>query len=97
MDRCAQILLALGQIRLLPAHNTATFYVMTLQGLTGYALSVGTSIRADLRRYFITCNTDTMMIYDTIMETLLTKGLFSRPPTITPPDKIDFIKHNSFD
>lgn len=71
-------------------------YIMSLQGLTGYALSVGTSIRADLRKYYINCNTETMMLYDTIMDTMLTKGLFSRPPVITPPTKIDFVKHNSF-
>jgi hypothetical protein len=71
-------------------------YIMSLQGLTGYALSVGTSIRSDLRKYYIACNTETMLLYDTIMDTLLTKGLFSRPPVITPPEKSDFVKHQSF-
>jgi hypothetical protein len=71
-------------------------YIMSLQGLTGYALSVGTSIRSDLRKYYIACNTETMMLYETTMDTLLTKGLFSRPPVITPPDKVDFVKHQSF-
>jgi hypothetical protein len=71
-------------------------YIMTLQGLTGYALSVGTSIRSDLRKYYITCNTETLMLFETIMDALLTKGLFSRPPVITPPDNIDFVKHKSF-
>jgi hypothetical protein len=71
-------------------------YIMTLQGLSGYALSVGTSIRADLRKYYITCNTETMMLYETTMDALLSKGLFSRPPVLTPPEKIDFVKHKSF-
>jgi hypothetical protein len=71
-------------------------YIMSLQGLTGYALSVGTSIRSDLRKYYIACNTETMMLYETTMDTLLTKGLFLRPPVITPPEKIDFVKHQSF-
>jgi hypothetical protein len=71
-------------------------YIMTLQGLTGYALSVGTSIRSDLRKYYIACNTETMMLYETTMDTMLTKGLFSRPPVITPPNNIDFIKHKNF-
>ncbi|WP_442600115.1 DUF3231 family protein [Neobacillus sp. D3-1R] len=71
-------------------------YIMTLQGLTGYSLSVGTSIRADLRKYYIACNTETMSYYDTIMDTLLSKGLFSRPPVLSPPKKIDFVKHKSF-
>jgi hypothetical protein len=71
-------------------------YIMSLQGLTGYALSVGTSIRSDLRKYYIACNTETMMLYETTMDTLLTKGLFLRPPVISPPEKIDFVKHQSF-
>lgn len=71
-------------------------YIMTLQGLTGYALSVGTSIRADLRTYYITCNTETMKLFETIMDALLSKGLFSRPPVISPPEKNDFVKHQSF-
>jgi hypothetical protein len=71
-------------------------YIMTLQGLTGYALSVGTAIRSDLRKYYIACNTETMMFYETTMDTMLTKGLFSRPPVLTPPDQVDFVKHQSF-
>jgi hypothetical protein len=71
-------------------------YIMTLQGLTGYSLSVSTSIRADLRKYYIDCNTETMMLYEKILDLLLTKGLFSRPPVLNPPHKIDFVKNQSF-
>jgi rubrerythrin len=71
-------------------------YIMTLQGLSGYALSVGTSIRADLRKYYITCNTETMMLYDNTIDTMLTKGLFTRPPVLSPPAAIDFVKHQTF-
>ncbi|WP_462413558.1 DUF3231 family protein [Neobacillus sp. Marseille-QA0830] len=71
-------------------------YIMNLQGLTGYALSVSTSIRADLRQYFITVNTETMMLYEKIMDTMLNKGIFNRPPVITPSEQIDFVKHKSF-
>lgn len=71
-------------------------YIMTLQGLTGYALSVSTSIRADLRQYFITCNTETMALFEKNIDVLLNKGLFSRPPVLQPPENIDFIKHQSF-
>jgi hypothetical protein len=71
-------------------------YIMTLQGLTGYSLSVGTSIRADLRKYYISCNTETMMLFERTIETMLTKGLYSRPPVLSPPEAIDFVKHQSF-
>jgi hypothetical protein len=71
-------------------------YIMSLQGLTGYSLSLSTSIRADLRKYYITCNSETMTLFDKTIDTLLTKGLFSRPAVLTPAENIDFIKHQSF-
>lgn len=71
-------------------------YIMTLQGLTGYSLSVSTSIRSDLRKYYITCMTETMMLFDQSIDVMLTKGLCTRPPIISPPDSIDFVKHQSF-
>jgi len=71
-------------------------YIMTLQGITGYSLSVSTSIRADLRSYYIECNTDVMAFFDKTINVMLSKGLLVRPPTLTPPDTIDFVKHQSF-
>jgi hypothetical protein len=71
-------------------------YIMTLQGLTGYSLSVGTSIRSDLRKYYISCMTETMMLFDQTIDAMLTKGLYTRPPIISPPDSVDFIKDQSF-
>ncbi|MFJ5760419.1 DUF3231 family protein [Neobacillus sp. NPDC093182] len=71
-------------------------YIMTLQGLTGYSLSLSTSIRADLRQYYINCNTETMSLFEKNIEGLLTKGLFSRPPVLPAPENIDFVKHQSF-
>jgi hypothetical protein len=71
-------------------------YIMSLQGLTGYSLSIGTSIRADLRKYNISCNTETMMLFEKTIDTMLTKGLYSRPAVLTPAENIDFIKHQSF-
>ncbi|MDR7003016.1 DUF3231 family protein [Neobacillus niacini] len=71
-------------------------YVMTLQGMTGYSLSVSNSIRSDLRKYYITCMSETMKLFDLTMDTMLTKGLYTRPPIITPPDSIDFVKDQSF-
>lgn len=71
-------------------------YIMTMQGLTGYSLSVGTSIRSDLRKYFITCMTETMMLFDQSIDAMLTKGLYTRPPIISPPNSIDFVKDQSF-
>ncbi|WP_040209035.1 DUF3231 family protein [Neobacillus jeddahensis] len=71
-------------------------YIMSIQGLTGYSLSVGTSVRADLRSYFIHCNTETMQLFDKTMETMLTKGIYSRAPVIMPAVATDFVKKESF-
>lgn len=71
-------------------------YIMTLQGMTGYALSVSNSIRSDLRKYFKTCMSETMELFDQSIDLMLSKGLFTRPPIITPPESIDFVKHQSF-
>lgn len=71
-------------------------YIMTLQGMTGYSLSVGTSVRSDLRKYYITCMSETMELFDQSIDLMLSKGLFVRPPVISPPESIDFVKHQSF-
>lgn len=71
-------------------------YIMTLQGMTGYSFSVSSSIRADLRKYYITCMTETMMLFDETIDVMLTKGLYTRPPVISPPDSVDFVKKQSF-
>ncbi|MBM7656342.1 DUF3231 family protein [Neobacillus cucumis] len=71
-------------------------YIMTLQGMTGYSLSIGTSIRSDLRKYYITCMSETMELFDQSIDLMLSKGLFVRPPVISPPESIDFVKHQSF-
>ncbi|WHY69482.1 DUF3231 family protein [Neobacillus sp. SuZ13] len=70
-------------------------YIMTLQGMTGYSLSVGTSVRSDLRKYYITCMSETMELFDQSIDLMLSKGLFVRPPVISPPESIDFVKHQS--
>lgn len=72
------------------------FYVMTLIGLTAYAGALGTSVRADQRAYFIQCNTETMELYNKIVEVMLEKGIFSRPPNINTPEGVDFVKKQSY-
>ncbi|WP_188206991.1 DUF3231 family protein [Alkalibacillus aidingensis] len=71
-------------------------YIMTLQGLTGYGLSVGTSIREDLRKYFMECNSEAMDIFDKTIGIMLEKGIYTRPPTLNQPESVDFVKEQSF-
>jgi len=71
-------------------------YIMTLHGLTGYAGAVGTSIRSDQRTYFIKCNTETMELYEKVMEIMVHKGIINRPPNINAPEQADFVTKQKF-
>lgn len=71
-------------------------YVMSLHGIDGYGASVTTSIRSDIRKYFIKCNMEGMILYHRIMETMLIKGLMVRPPYINPPELATFVKQPDF-
>ncbi|WCK56384.1 DUF3231 family protein [Aneurinibacillus sp. Ricciae_BoGa-3] len=69
---------------------------MTVHGLTGYALSLTTSTRSDIRDYYIHCNETSMELYQKSINVLLSKGLYSRPPYIATPEKVDFVERQSF-
>ncbi len=71
-------------------------YIMTLQGLTGYGLSVSTSIREDVRKYYIECNTETMMLFEKTLDAMLKKGIYNRPPVLSSPGSNDFVKQQGF-
>ncbi|WP_394231924.1 DUF3231 family protein [Niallia oryzisoli] len=71
-------------------------YIMAMQGITGYALSLSTSIRSDIRNYYIDCNKEVTNLFEKTIDALLTKGLFSRPPVITPAESTDFVHQQSF-
>ncbi len=71
-------------------------YVMTLHGMNGYSLSVGTSVREDQRSYYIQCMKETMELYDQILAAMLDKGIFSRPPYINAPHDVDFIYNKNY-
>ncbi|MGM0900819.1 MAG: DUF3231 family protein [Bacillota bacterium] len=70
--------------------------IMTIHGLTGYAGAVSTSIREDQVNYFIKCNTEAMELYRRILHVMVHKGIVSRPPNLTAPETIDFVKKQSF-
>ncbi|WP_226665324.1 DUF3231 family protein [Metabacillus litoralis] len=71
-------------------------YVMTLHGMNGYSLSVGTSVRGDQREYFMKCNKEAMELYDKLVEVMLDKGIFSRSPFINAPHEQDVIDKQSY-
>jgi hypothetical protein len=69
---------------------------MSKVGLTTYAGSVGTSVRSDIKSYYMNCLTETMQLYDRSTELLLSKGLFIRSPNLPNTGEIEFIKKQSF-
>jgi uncharacterized membrane protein YtjA (UPF0391 family) len=71
-------------------------HVMTLHGLTGYAGAVGTSARADQVTYFVQCNKETMELYERIVDVMLNKGIYSKPPRIDVPSQIDFVSNQRY-
>jgi hypothetical protein len=71
-------------------------HVMTLLGLTGYAGAVATSCREDQVKYFTDCTIETMELYKRIINVLLNKGLFSKPPRINTPDQVDFVDNQRY-
>jgi hypothetical protein len=71
-------------------------HTMSTHGLTGYALALQTSTRLDIRDYYVHCNIESMDIYNTTLNILLSKGLFQRPPYIPPADSAELVKHQNF-
>ncbi|TWE01938.1 uncharacterized protein DUF3231 [Neobacillus bataviensis] len=69
---------------------------MSKVGLTTYAGSVGTSVRSDIRSYYMDCLTETMQLYDKSTELLLSKGLFIRSPSLPNLEKVEFVKKQWF-
>ncbi|MEH7549046.1 DUF3231 family protein [Neobacillus vireti] len=69
---------------------------MSKVGLTTYAGNVGTSVRSDIRSYYMNCLTETMQLYDKSTELLLSKGLFIRSPSLPNLEKVEFVKKQWF-
>ena len=84
-----------------PSLFTDTFllgymHVMTLLGLTGYAGAIATSTRSDQIKYFVQCNKETMELYERTANVLLNKGLYSKPPRINTPNKVDYVNNQRY-
>lgn len=84
-----------------PALFTDTFMlvymlIMTIHGLTGYAGAVSISVRADQRKFFNECNMEAMELHNRVVELMLVKGIYSRPPRINKPKQVDFVHEQSY-
>ncbi|WP_223702365.1 DUF3231 family protein [Sutcliffiella deserti] len=71
-------------------------HVMALHGMTGYAGAVGTSVREDIIDYYIECNKESMELYKQIVQVMLHKGIYSKPPRISPASQIDMVNEQYY-
>lgn len=71
-------------------------YVMTMHGLTGYAVALEVSARLDIREHFSKCSIETIEFYNNIINVMLSKGLYTRPPYINPPEIAGLAERQNF-
>jgi hypothetical protein len=84
-----------------PALFTDTFMlvymlIMTIHGLTGYAGAVSISVRADQRKFFNECSTEAMELHNRVVELMLAKGIYNKPPRINTPKQVEFVHNQSY-
>ncbi|MFX4260730.1 DUF3231 family protein [Pelotomaculum propionicicum] len=78
-----------------------TFVLRFLEGmarirLDGYSTALQMSTRADVRKYFTECVADPAEIYNRAVSLMLSKGMYTRPPYIPVPERIDFVKKQNY-
>ncbi|MDF0728212.1 DUF3231 family protein [Cytobacillus sp. S13-E01] len=71
-------------------------HIMAAHGLTGYAVSLTTAIRADLREYYTRCNNEAMKLYNITLDLMLAKGVYTRPPYLYPPEQAQYVQKQNF-
>ncbi|MGO4890480.1 DUF3231 family protein [Anaerobacillus sp. MEB173] len=69
---------------------------MAKAGFTAYGMGVGMSSRKDIREYFNKTLNLNLELNAKAKDVILSKGLYVRPPFISPPDKVDFVKKQGF-
>ncbi len=74
------------------------FYIRNMSriGLGSYSVSAPQMSRPDVLKFFSDCLTSSLDLSNQTINMKLSKGLYVRPPIITIPDKIDYIKSRNF-
>jgi hypothetical protein len=77
------------------------FYMQYLIHLNKYELvatatAIAIASRKDIRELYTSFLEDAQRLYDKIINLMLQKGIYIRPPHMTYPDKIDYIEEQSF-
>ncbi|MDQ0914910.1 DUF3231 family protein [Paenibacillus sp. V4I5] len=71
-------------------------YIMSVNGLGGYSAALGTSVRTDIREYYVKCQNETMELFNKSLDVALEQGIISRPPSINPNNQVEFAEKQSF-
>ncbi|MBM7603927.1 spore coat protein CotF [Metabacillus crassostreae] len=69
---------------------------MSKVGLSVYGVALATSAHSDVRAFLSQAIQTSTDLYNKTAETLLSKGLFVRPPYVTTPDHVDFVDEKSY-
>lgn len=70
--------------------------IMSIHGCHGYSGVLTTCSRRDIRDYYTHCNASAIELCNQTKDIMLEKGLYFRPPAISPPERSEFIKSESF-
>ncbi|SFB06335.1 MULTISPECIES: DUF3231 family protein [unclassified Bacillus (in: firmicutes)] len=65
-------------------------------GLVAHAGDIAMASRKDIRDLYSRFLADTLKMYDDIIQVMLQKGVYIRPPHMTYPDQVDFVEKKSF-
>ena len=74
----------------------AYFHVMSLLGLTSYAGALSTSSRSDQRAYFTACNEETMELFNRVLDAMVQKGLYVKPPILNASQPVRFVERQGY-
>ena len=65
-------------------------------GLIAYGLALSLAARQDVRDFVMTCIKTTADLDEMATQVMLSKGIYVRPPYITVPDRVDYVKDDKF-
>ncbi|MBM7660278.1 hypothetical protein JOC85_001045 [Bacillus mesophilus] len=70
--------------------------IMSIHGCEGYSSAITNSSRSDVLEYYTQCLNSAVELCKQTKKLLQEKGLYFRPPVITPPEKTDFVDDKRF-
>ncbi|KKI90080.1 hypothetical protein WQ54_23480 [Bacillus sp. SA1-12] len=84
-----------------PRLFTDTFMLMYFQkmgniAMAGIGVAIGVSAREDVSHFFNELLVSSANLHDKARKLMLAKGIYIRPPQISTPDKVTFVKKQSF-